>query len=717
MFCARALEYSLRLIYGLAGWFSGVLLLGKRLYGVLSAPATPVTKFKFAVPRSLPVMMNQARKMGAIIADRVAFGHGARSTDSSPPLPPITFSRLRPATLDNSGKERILALTVGQSDLTYLCLDADGETYASGSVREPSSRSLLQTCSALAKEHLAQRILIRCCDSSSRLDFVRWAQLIEIPRAADMVFFSHSNLRSGNRDWVLNHRGELGELSTLSSWPIVLGDHQTNVVPGLPFLCTVDLLEIFTNKFDTKVEDAQAVQELSLEAISMGGHIWENNVPDSVSVERCQAGCALSFPTRPALVARNLGRKNLNFMDLLKEHRAESCCSICYTTSFETVAPSKDQDNKVALLVSPYPTHPIEHGNRKRMVDLGEALQREGYRTIFAFSPELETSETHVDEMKAFWGTIEVLPPSTHPAHDYGTLYDSWINPKIPGITRSLCINERVDVVICSYVWMSKLLCGVPAYCKKVIDTHDRMTGRFASLEEIGLEPNFFSCTDEDEAKYLSRADTVIAISREDQQWFQSLNSGAKVEMISYLEEPRRSWQRRNSDILTFGLVASSNSINVRSLQELLESMLSRSDSLPYQLSIAGGASFAISSQTKKQVLNRFPEKVEFLGFVKDLENFYSGVDAVVAPLMFGTGMSIKSLEPIFLGLPLISTEAGTRGIPTNDPDHCLSSVHLLERRLKNINEMRLEELAELSLSLAHDIHTSSLTGLRKILP
>jgi len=709
------LEYCLRLFFGLAGLISGLLQIGKRFLAELIAPSIVRGKSEAAFHRPLRALRNQAIAIGGKTVARVAHGHQTHSTGPLD-LPPITSSRLWSSTTKRFSKERILALTFSESGVTYFSLNEWGETYASGSARETGSGSLLQICNALAEEHQAQRTVIGCCNSSNQLDFVRWAQLIKIPQPTDMIFFSHRNLRNGYRDWVMNHHGELRALSTQSSWPIILGDHQTNVVPGLPLLCTVDLLQTLANTIETKVENAQEVQELSVQVLSGGGQIWECNVPKAVSVEKCQPDCGLSFPTRPALVARTFSHKNPSFMNMLSEHEERSCCTICYTTSFETVALTKEKHDRVALLVSPYPSHPIRHGNQKRMVDLGAALQRAGYRTLFAFSQDPESSERDVEQMRTFWGTIEVLPSSEHPTDDYGTPFDGWIDHRIPGIVRSLCVNERVDVVICAYIWMSKALCGVPAHCKKVIDTHDRMTGRFALLEQFNLEPGFFSCTEKHEAKYLSRADSVVAISREEKEWFQSLNPRARVETISHLEEPRSVWQPSNSEIPTFGLIASSNQINVLSLQEFLQCILARKGALPYRLRIAGRVGGQVDYQTKTRLQNRFHENVEFLGFIRDLEVFYSEVDAVVAPIMFGTGMSIKSIEPIFLGIPMLSTDAGARGIPTKHPDHRHSSIHSLETRLENVDENDLRELAELSVHLAHDIHLSSQAGLRALL-
>lgn len=58
-------------------------------------------------------------------------------------------------------------------------------------------------------------------------------------------------------------------------------------------------------------------------------------------------------------------------------------------------------------------------------------------------------------------------------------------------------------------------------------------------------------------------------------------------------------------------------------------------------------------------------QKIEFLGIVDAscLYGLYREVDLVIAPLRFGAGLKRKVIEPLVLGVPLVSTGVGLEGI------------------------------------------------------
>jgi len=54
---------------------------------------------------------------------------------------------------------------------------------------------------------------------------------------------------------------------------------------------------------------------------------------------------------------------------------------------------------------------------------------------------------------------------------------------------------------------------------------------------------------------------------------------------------------------------------------------------------------------------------VRRLGFVERLDELYGRVAAVINPQRFGTGLSIKSVEALAYGAPLVATDSGARGL------------------------------------------------------
>ncbi len=58
-----------------------------------------------------------------------------------------------------------------------------------------------------------------------------------------------------------------------------------------------------------------------------------------------------------------------------------------------------------------------------------------------------------------------------------------------------------------------------------------------------------------------------------------------------------------------------------------------------------------------------FDKKITVTGYVENIDKIYSSGKAFVAPVRFGTGMRKKILEAMALGLPVVTTSLGARGI------------------------------------------------------
>ncbi|MBO6516398.1 MAG: glycosyltransferase [Bacteroidia bacterium] len=64
-----------------------------------------------------------------------------------------------------------------------------------------------------------------------------------------------------------------------------------------------------------------------------------------------------------------------------------------------------------------------------------------------------------------------------------------------------------------------------------------------------------------------------------------------------------------------------------------------------------------------KSVLDLACESVEVTGFVKDISEMYQHADVVVAPLRFGAGTQNKVLEAMAMGVPVVCTDIGFKGL------------------------------------------------------
>jgi glycosyltransferase involved in cell wall biosynthesis len=74
-------------------------------------------------------------------------------------------------------------------------------------------------------------------------------------------------------------------------------------------------------------------------------------------------------------------------------------------------------------------------------------------------------------------------------------------------------------------------------------------------------------------------------------------------------------------------------------------------------------------SEDFKSFCNKF-EKIELLGFVDSLEDELSKTKVLIAPLRFGSGMKVKTINSLYTGIPLVTTSIGAEGISIEDEVH-----------------------------------------------
>ncbi|WP_119169278.1 glycosyltransferase [Algihabitans albus] len=77
---------------------------------------------------------------------------------------------------------------------------------------------------------------------------------------------------------------------------------------------------------------------------------------------------------------------------------------------------------------------------------------------------------------------------------------------------------------------------------------------------------------------------------------------------------------------------------------------------------VGGGASPALQAHVAS-----LGERVRLRGFVDDLDGVLAGATALVAPVIYGTGVKIKVIDALARGLPIVSTPTGAEGIEVVD--------------------------------------------------
>lgn len=372
------------------------------------------------------------------------------------------------------------------------------------------------------------------------------------------------------------------------------------------------------------------------------------------------------------------------------------------------------------LYFSPIPSHPVSHGNRATVYRFGRWMQQAGHRVHFALLHSGDFSARDAADMAAAWDTLDIIPFARPPLPSgadvpFDGAYEAGLGEKI----RSLCSEHDIDVVICSYIFQSRLLEFVPSYIVKVIDTHDKMGNRYDMLRANGLPLEFFSCTPEEEGVYLRRADIVLARRQEEARYFDEVSGCRSAIVVPHFEPATfidRNWEKGARHV---GIVASANNVNLQMVHDCIVAIDRQLDGrpCPFILRIAGEV---------RDIVERLPEDqrkvfgkpwVEMTGFVKDIGEFYRSVDLILSPVTVGTGINVKTVQAMAFGMPLLTTQCGSKGIESGDPRHGHDGMADLVESLLEIVEQpaELHRLAEVSRTTYTRFHEQADSNMRSI--
>jgi len=94
---------------------------------------------------------------------------------------------------------------------------------------------------------------------------------------------------------------------------------------------------------------------------------------------------------------------------------------------------------------------------------------------------------------------------------------------------------------------------------------------------------------------------------------------------------------------------------------------------------------------------------IEYKGYVEDLDQVLAGARAMLAPLPFGSGIKIKCIDALSIGLPIIGSDCGVEGLGLEHNEQCLiidTGEELLEAMVSLTKEPQFTRIS--SNSLAH---------------
>ncbi len=215
---------------------------------------------------------------------------------------------------------------------------------------------------------------------------------------------------------------------------------------------------------------------------------------------------------------------------------------------------------------------------------------------------------------------------------------------------------------------LRKKLAGRGTATPMILETHDVQSHLLQQIGELNPwthKPDLLDRTIHSEFSLLERADVLVHLSVDDFRFFQTgLPGKPHVLAMPAIDETyiaavqAAAPLKEKIDLLFAGQNHAANLAAVKWFLEQVWPLLAESH---YNLAIVG----AVDSLVRES----FPRLFEtfrscFVGPVADLAPYYRSARCVIAPMVSGTGTSIKTIEALALGKPFVGTLKAFRGMP-----------------------------------------------------
>lgn len=212
-------------------------------------------------------------------------------------------------------------------------------------------------------------------------------------------------------------------------------------------------------------------------------------------------------------------------------------------------------------------------------------------------------------------------------------------------------IAAKYDVLYFDYTQVALYSTYINHPCK-IIRCHDIMAQKFLRQNPVLLP--FIKST---EKKILSSAKYVFVPSSKDSEIVKkvyNIDTYNTHEYLSDFDFPLKISSEK--EFVFFGLWSRKENLNgliwfIKNVLPLLNTDI--------KLSVMGGG---LSLKDKEKYL--VPNKIEYLGFVKDCYSTIVNNSAVLVPLFEGAGVKVKVLDSFTAGTPVIGTDVAFEGIP-----------------------------------------------------
>lgn len=344
---------------------------------------------------------------------------------------------------------------------------------------------------------------------------------------------------------------------------------------------------------------------------------------------------------------------------------------------------------KKILMLSPTPIRPLNFGNRIRISRVVKSFIERGCLVDFIYYPSesdwrRDIPEDKLNEMQAIVNNFFIVPP-TRGLHTNSIgvdhKIDEWWDDSIGQFLTWLFNLKKYDIFYVNYTWLSKAFEYCPKKTLKVLDTHDKFSGRRVELNKLHINPEFFHTTDNEEKIGLDRADLVLAIKKQEQHYFKNITNAETLTLI-HADNLNFRAPALNKKNVKFGIFAAQNNINKKNIEKFLY------ETKCYFIHMSEILSIDIYGSICTELNVSMYPWVNLKGYVEKQDDFYNNVDVVLVPMEISTGLKIKSAEALSYGLPIIANRHAFEGLPAfHNAMKCKDSKQIFHEILSYLND------------------------------
>jgi len=417
---------------------------------------------------------------------------------------------------------------------------------------------------------------------------------------------------------------------------------------------------------------------------------------------------------------------------------------------------------RIFYLTSEFPWPPLHGGRVRSLSQLRLLCAQPELRVLRVFS--LTEDGVSVDDLSGFRRaldnppTLSIVPPIEHPIHLrqhkrklaevalirllHGTPYllAKWRSSSVAAaLTCELSAESsgpRWEVIYIDHLGMAVYLPLIRKLCptaRVVVECHNvesEFFAQFAAKQPLPLRwlaERESQAAAQHEAKILCEADAVVAISDRDAQRLRALSLARLGRAIQPLTVPpvvelapveppaiELSTDLAPRVVYIGNLTWHPNVAGLDWLcQKVWPLLLAR---LPSATLTIAGSGLPKDPHGPLQVPSLWSGTgIEVIGFVPDLREFLTNAAALAAPVFGGSGVRIKLLDSLRLGVPTVTTSDGASGLPLHDDRELLLSddpAGFAERltRLCRDGALRLR-LREAGLDYLREHHSTERAG------